>query len=86
MMVDVMATTFDWRESAATNLQKRSTAIAKAATYGVQFHNNMKGFVLTANVTYTVQQTWALSWQRHNAKSMPSTYTTRYTIPTPPST
>ena len=35
MMVNVMATTFDWRESAATNLDKISTAIAKAATYGV---------------------------------------------------
>ena len=34
-MVNVMATTFDWRESAATNLDKISTAIAKAATYGV---------------------------------------------------
>ena len=50
MMVDVMATTFDWQESAVTNLKKLSTAIAKAATYGVRFHNNMKGFKITANV------------------------------------
>ena len=50
MMVDVMATTFDWQESVVTNLKKLSTAIAKAATYGVRFHNNMKGFKITANV------------------------------------
>ena len=58
MMVDVMATTFDWRESAATNLEKLSTTIAKAATYGIRFHNVMKGIVVTANVTYAAQQTW----------------------------
>ena len=41
MMVDVMATSFDWRKSAATNLEQLSTAIAKAATYGVRFHSDM---------------------------------------------
>ena len=49
IMVDVMETSFDWRESAATNLEQLSTAIAKAATYGVRFHNDMKGLVITAN-------------------------------------
>ena len=58
MMVDVMETAFDWQESAATNLNKISTAIVKAATYGVQFHNNIKEFMITANVAYTAQQTW----------------------------
>ena len=58
IMVNVMATTFDWRESAATNLKKLSTAITKAATYGVRFHNNMKGLVITTNVAYSAQQTW----------------------------
>ena len=43
MMVDVMATPFDWRESAATKLKQLLTAIVKAATYGVRFHNDMKG-------------------------------------------
>ena len=56
MMVDIMATTFDWRKSAATNLNQLSTAIAKAATYGVRFHNDMKGLVNTANVAHAVQQ------------------------------
>ena len=50
MMVDVMATNFDWRESAATNLEKLLTAIAKTATYGVRFHNDMKDLFITANV------------------------------------
>ena len=58
MMVDVMETTLYWRESSATNLKKLSTAIAKAATYGVLFHNGMKGLVITANVAYAAQQTW----------------------------
>ena len=58
MMVNVMATTFGWQESAATNLEKLSTAIAKAVTYGVQFHNDMKGIVITSNVAYAAQQTW----------------------------
>ena len=58
MMVDVMATTFDWQESAAINLEKLSTSIAKAATYVVRFHNYMKGIVITANVSYAAQQTW----------------------------
>ena len=57
MMVDVMATTFDWRESAATNLKKLSIEIVKAATYGIRFHNDMKGLVITANVAYASQQT-----------------------------
>ena len=43
MMVDVMATSFDWWESATANLEKLSTAIAKFATYGVKFSNDMKG-------------------------------------------
>ena len=57
-MVDVMATTFDWREIAATNLEKLSTAIAKAATYGFMFHNDLKGLVITANAAYVAQQAW----------------------------
>ena len=58
MVVDVMATSFDWRESAATNLEQLLTAIAKAATYGVRFHNYMKGLVITANVAHAEQQPW----------------------------
>ena len=54
-MVDVMATTFDWLESAAKNLEKFSTAIAKAATYSVRFQYDMKGLVITANVAYAAQ-------------------------------
>ena len=58
MMVDLMATNFDWREIAATNLEQLSTAIAKVATYGVRCHNDMKGLVITSNVAHAVQQTW----------------------------
>ena len=58
IIVDVMATTFDWRESSATNLKQLSAAIAKAATYGVRFHNDMKGLVITANVAHAAQQPW----------------------------
>ena len=50
-----MATSFDWRESAATNLEQLLTAIAKAATYGVRFHNDMKGLVIKSNVAHTAQ-------------------------------
>ena len=39
MMVDEMAANFDWRESAATNIEKLSTSIAKADTYDVRFNN-----------------------------------------------
>ena len=53
-----MATSFDWRESAATNLKQPSTAIAKAATYGVSFHNDIKCLVITANVAHVAQQLW----------------------------
>ena len=56
MMVDIMATTFDWRESSATNLEQLSTAIAKATTYGVRFHNDMKGLVITENVSHAAHQ------------------------------
>ena len=58
MMVDVMTTSFDWRESAATNLKQLSMAIAKAATYGVRFHIDMKGLVITANVAHAAHQPW----------------------------
>ena len=53
-----MAKNFYWRESAVTNLEQLSTAIAKAATYCVRFHNDMKGLVITANVAHAVQQPW----------------------------
>ena len=53
-MVDIMATTLDWRDSAVTNLEQLSTAIAKAATYGIRLHNDMKGLVITANVSHAV--------------------------------
>ena len=56
MMVDVMATSFDWRKTAATNLEQLSTAIAKAATYGVRFHIDMKGLAIIANVAHHAQQ------------------------------
>ena len=57
MMVDVMAMIFDWRKSAAKNHESLSTAITKAATYGIPFHNGMKGFVITANFAYAAQHT-----------------------------
>ena len=60
MMVEVMATSLDWRESAATNIEKLSTAISKSATYGVKFRNDMKGIIVTANFAYAAQQTWGL--------------------------
>ena len=56
MMFDVMATTLNWRKSAATNLKQLLTAIEKAATYGVRFHNDMKGLVITANFVHVAQQ------------------------------
>ena len=70
-MVNVMATTFGWQESAATNLEKLSTAIAKAVTYGVRFHNDMKGIVITSNVAYAAQQTWGseLAEAHHKIKA-----------------
>ena len=58
IMVDVMAMTFDWRKSAATNPEQLLTANAKAATYGIRFHTNMKGLFITANVAHSVQKTW----------------------------
>ena len=42
MMVDVMATSFDWCESTTTNLEQLLTAITKSTTYVVRFHNDMK--------------------------------------------
>ena len=53
-----MVTSFDWRESSATNIEQLSTAIAKAATYGVRFHKYMKGLVVTENVVHAAQQPW----------------------------
>ena len=58
MMVEDMAMNFDWHESSATILEQLSTAITKATTYGVRFHNNMKGLAITANVEYAAQQPW----------------------------
>lgn len=58
MMVTVIATEFDWRESAATNFEKLSTAAAKAATYGITIDNSMKGLIVAANVASAAQQTW----------------------------
>ena len=31
---------------------------SKAATYGVRFHKDMKGLVITANVAHAAQQPW----------------------------
>ena len=57
-MVDVTATSFNWRERAVTNLEQPLTSIAKAATYGVRFHNDMKGLVIMSNVARAMQQPW----------------------------
>ena len=35
-----------------------STEIAKSATYGVEFRNDMKGLIVTANVAHAAQQMW----------------------------
>ena len=58
MMVYIMASNFDWRKSAATNLEQLATAIAKVATYGVIFHKDMKGLVITYNVAHAAHQPW----------------------------
>ena len=63
-----MATSFDWRESAATNLEQLSTAITKAATYGVRFHNDMKGLVITANVEHAAHQLWGSELEEAQSK------------------
>ena len=55
-MVDVMATSFDWRESDATNIENFSTTIAKAATYDIKFRNDTKGLIVKANIAYAAQQ------------------------------
>ena len=58
MMVDFINTSLEWRESAATNLKQLSTTIVKAATYGMRFHNDTKGHVITTNVAHAAQQLW----------------------------
>ena len=68
-MVNVMATTFDWQESPATNLEKLSTAIAKAVTYCIRVHNNIKGLVITTNVAYAVQHTWGYELAKGTAQN-----------------
>ena len=40
----------------------------KAATYGVRFHNNMKGLVITANVAYDAQHTWGYMLEKSQCK------------------
>ena len=85
-MVNVMATTFDWLESTATNLEKISTAIAKAAKYGVRFHNDIKGLIITANVAYAAQQTWGSELAESQRKIKAITFTTSFTMPTQSST
>ena len=57
-MVDVITASFDWRESATTNLKQLSTAIAMATTYSMNFHNDMKGLIITENVAHAAQQPW----------------------------
>ena len=58
MMVDVMETSFYFRESAATNIEKLSTEIEKSSTYGVKFSNETKGLIVTENVAYAAHKTW----------------------------
>ena len=58
-MVDVMVTTFNWQESAAKKLEELSTAI------------DMKGIVITANVTHAAQQTWGFELSEAQRKIKP---------------
>ena len=83
IMVDVMATTFDWRESVATNLEQLSTAIARAATYGVRFHNNMKASSSRPMSPTPFSSCGVLNWRRHSTRSMRSTCTIGYMIKIP---
>ena len=56
--VAVAATTFDFRETMAINVERLATAATKSAGYGVQMQNDLKAVVILANVEWGAQQTW----------------------------
>ena len=86
MMVDFMATTFDWRENAATNLEQLLTAIAKAATYGVRLHNDKRGSSSQPMSPTPHNRHGVLNWRKHSSISRQITFTIRFTMPTLSST
>ena len=48
-VTEVMAFTFNWRETGATNQERLSTDIAKAAVFGVDFRHDIKATIILAN-------------------------------------
>ena len=69
MVVSVVATTFDWRASAATNYGKLSTAAAKAVTYIITIDSNMKGLIVAAKVASAARETWGTKLAKAQRKS-----------------
>ena len=46
----IMAFTFDWRETGATNQERLAADIAKADAFGVEIRNDIKAVIILANI------------------------------------
>jgi ElaB/YqjD/DUF883 family membrane-anchored ribosome-binding protein len=56
--VSIAGTVFDWRETAATNMERLAALAAKSVGYGVRVHHDLRAVVILVNVEWAAQQTW----------------------------
>ena len=54
-LAGVMGYTFNWRETAMTNMERLTTGIAKADAFGIKIRNSIKLTIILANVVTTAR-------------------------------
>jgi hypothetical protein len=58
--VNISGMVFDWRETAAINVENFATNAAKTKAYGIRVHDNLKAVVILANVEWASRLLWGI--------------------------
>ena len=56
--VDITRFIFDWRETAATNVEQLAMLAEKASGFGVRIHSDLRAVIILANTEWAAKQSW----------------------------
>ena len=54
--ITIAGMVFDWRDTVTSNAKKFATNAAKMQAYGIHVHNDLKAFVILANIEWVACQ------------------------------
>jgi len=54
--ITIAGMVFDWRDTVTSNAEKFATSAAKTQAYGIRVHNDLKAFVILANIEWVARQ------------------------------